>query len=184
MALALTSRAIGSSDDPPRFHSLLPSALRSESWRQVVETGAMAEEFTARRLSRAGLVAPCGMNCGLCGAYMRSRNSCPGCRVDDGRKPKTRVYCRIRNCTAKRGKFCTSCKSFPCERLSHLDERYRANYGMSMIENLQRLKSGGVRSFIKQEKAKWACPGCGATLCVHKESCLVCGRQWRHVPAR
>jgi hypothetical protein len=27
------------------------------------------------------LVAPCGMNCGICRAYLREKNKCPGCRV-------------------------------------------------------------------------------------------------------
>jgi len=91
-----------------------------------------------------------------------------------------RVACKIRNCEALRGKkFCTSCAKFPCERLRHIDKRYRAKYGMSMIENLKRIEAGGLRSFVDSEKTKWACPGCGATLCVHKARCLVCERGWR-----
>jgi len=27
------------------------------------------------------LIAPCGMNCGACIAFMRDKNNCPGCRV-------------------------------------------------------------------------------------------------------
>jgi len=50
---------------------------------------------------------------------------------------------------------------------------------MSMIENLQRIGGDGLRSFVDSEKTKWACPGCGATLCVHKTHCLACERK-RH----
>ena len=139
----------------------------------------MSEESTARRWSKAGLIAPCGMNCGLCYAFLRSRNRCPGCRVGDRRKPKTRLACRIRNCRARRGRFCTGCARFPCERLRHLDQRYRTKYGMSMLENLRRIETDGLRSFVEQEKTKWVCPGCGATICVHKGFCLVCERRWR-----
>ena len=124
-------------------------------------------------------IAPCGMNCSLCYAFLRSRNKCPGCRIDDSRKPKTRVGCRIRNCEARRGNFCSSCGGFPCERVSSLDKRYRTKYGMSMIQNLRHIEIEGLRSFIEKEKSKWECPGCGATLCVHKRSCLVCAREWR-----
>ena len=123
-------------------------------------------------------IAPCGMNCSLCYAFLRSRNRCPGCRVADNLKPKTRVMCRIKNCEARRGNFC-SCASFPCERLSSLDKRYRSKYEMSMIQNLRHIEIEGLRSFIEKEKSKWACPGCGATICVHKRSCLVCAREWR-----
>jgi hypothetical protein len=74
---------------------------------------------TAHRL--AGLEAPkpvpCGMNCSLCRAFLRRRNKCPGCRGDDRGKCKTRVACKIKNCEARRGSFCTYCASFPCERL-------------------------------------------------------------------
>ncbi len=31
------------------------------------------------------LIAPCGMNCGICLAYLRTKNVCPGCRVNDFR---------------------------------------------------------------------------------------------------
>ena len=139
----------------------------------------MAGKATTRSLSRAGLIAPCGMNCGVCFAFLRQRHPCPGCRVDDPRKPKTRRGCRIRNCAESRGRFCAGCARFPCARLSHLDERYHRNYGMSMIENLRRIKTGGLQRFVEQERARWACPGCGATLCVHQAACPACARPWR-----
>lgn len=128
------------------------------------------------------LIAPCGMNCRLCSAYTRSLNPCPGCRSDDSPKPKTRSGCRIKNCAnlkSGRARFCFSCGDFPCERLKHLDKRYRTKYGMSMIENLELIKSSGVREFVRREKRKWACPSCGEILCVHLECCNNCGRKWR-----
>ncbi len=31
------------------------------------------------------IIAPCGMNCSICMAYLRGKNKCPGCRgIDDG----------------------------------------------------------------------------------------------------
>lgn len=48
-----------------------------------------------------------------------------------------------------------------------------------MLENLARIATGGLQSFVEQEKAKWACPGCGATICAHKRFCLACERKWR-----
>ncbi len=36
-----------------------------------------------------GLIAACGMNCGLCIGYLRDKNSCGGCfKIDDKYKPK------------------------------------------------------------------------------------------------
>jgi hypothetical protein len=131
---------------------------------------------------RTTLIAPCGMNCRLCMAYIRDNKACPGCRGDDSVKSKTCVTCRIRNCeNIGQGKahFCFSCDSFPCDRLKHLDKRYRTKYGMSMIDNLKKIRKLGVRQFIRDEKERWRCPSCGEMICVHKPQCLSCGYKWR-----
>ncbi len=131
---------------------------------------------------KSSLIAPCGMNCRLCRAFVREKNPCPGCRIDDRSKPKTRVLCRIKQCgMIKAGKlrYCSDCGKFPCDPLQHLDTRYRTKYGMSMIENLGNIKRSGVRNFIRQEESRWACSKCGEILCVHKESCIRCGSKWR-----
>ncbi|HEX9021440.1 MAG TPA: DUF3795 domain-containing protein [Nitrospirota bacterium] len=131
---------------------------------------------------RTTLIAPCGMNCRLCRAYIRKKNACPGCRGDDRFKPKTRALCYIKNCkkrTSGRAGYCFKCDSFPCTRLRRLDERYRSKYGMSMIENLTEVKRFGIRSFMRNEEKKWTCPGCGGLLCVHEPMCLTCHYKWR-----
>jgi hypothetical protein len=133
---------------------------------------------------RTALIAPCGMNCGLCRAYLREKNACPGCRGDDSAKPKTRTTCRIKTCPELlQGKLthCSGCDRFPCDKLHHLDERYRTKYGMSMIGNLEQIKKSGIRHFVRSEKERWACPGCGQQLCVHEPQCLFCGRTRRHL---
>lgn len=131
---------------------------------------------------RTALIAPCGMNCRLCIAYTRDRKPCPGCRGDDSRKPKTRVACRIKTCDKLQhgnAGYCFTCDTFPCDRLDHLDERYRSKYGMSMIDNLKNIKKCGIRHFVKHEQERWACPECGQLLCVHKQQCLFCGHERR-----
>jgi hypothetical protein len=128
------------------------------------------------------LIAPCGMNCRLCRAYARDKKACPGCRGDDSLKSKSCVMCRIKNCekiVKDRVKHCFSCGSFPCSRLKHLDKRYRTNYAMSMIDNLDNIRSSGIRHFIGKEKERWTCPKCGEIICVHKPQCLSCGHKWR-----
>jgi hypothetical protein len=130
----------------------------------------------------AALIAPCGMNCSLCRAFGREKKACPGCRGDDIFKSKSCSMCRIKNCekiAATGIKYCFSCESFPCARLCHLDKRYRTKYGMSMIDNLGNIRDFGIRYFIRTEKKKWTCPGCGRLLCVHKPQCLYCQRGWR-----
>lgn len=44
-----------------------------------------------RSFNKISLIAPCGMNCSICMAYLREKNKCPGCRGNDIDKPITRV---------------------------------------------------------------------------------------------
>jgi len=124
------------------------------------------------------MIAPCGMNCGLCIGYLREKNPCPGCNGDDADKPKHCVVCRIRHCEEIGGgeqKFCSECAKFPCARLRQLDRRYRTKYGMSMIENLESTVQLGLEGFVTREKDQWRCPECGGVVCVHRTSCIYCG---------
>jgi len=140
------------------------------------------ERSTKTKPVLSTLIAPCGMNCRLCYAYMRNKRACPGCRGDDSVKSKTCVTCRIKNCEKMvqvGDRYCFSCDSFPCDRLRHLDKRYRTKYGMSMIDNLVHVRKFGIRHFIKSEKERWSCPECGEMICVHKPQCLACEYTWR-----
>jgi hypothetical protein len=126
------------------------------------------------------LIAPCGMNCGICLAYLREKNRCAGCNTDDMDKSAYCSRCIIKNCELlkKSGtKFCFKCEKFPCKRLKQLDKRYRTKYNMSMLENLEYIKNHGVRKFVKNEKTRWTCMDCGGTICVHRGFCYSCGKK-------
>lgn len=128
----------------------------------------------------SSLIAPCGMNCGLCLGYHRIKNKCAGCQSASSNKPNHCIICSIKNCellSSRKSKFCFTCHKYPCRRIKKLDKRYRSKYGMSMIENLNTIKEIGVRIFILREKQKWACSKCGNIICVHREHCLVCGNK-------
>ena len=120
------------------------------------------------------LVAPCGMNCAICKAYLRDKNRCHGCKEVDKNKPKTRFLCKIRICKERKGKYCFECKDFPCDNLRHLDKRYRTKYHMSMIENLNFIKTYGIGSFLENEVVKWRCSECGGVICCHNGLCFNC----------
>ena len=131
-------------------------------------------------LNRFSLIAPCGMNCGICLTYLREKNKCPGCRDDKN----VLGYCRkciIKNCEKLKEnnwKFCSNkCEKFPCTRLKNLDKRYRTKYNMSMIENLNNIEQLGIRTFVKNEKMRWSCSECGGTICVHRGYCYSCGEK-------
>ena len=133
-----------------------------------------------KRLNGISLIAPCGMNCAICMAYLREKNKCPGCRGNDIHKPVTRAECKIKNCRTfieDNSKYCFQCETFPCDKLEHLDKRYRTKYNMSMLENLENIKKSGIRRFVRNEKEMWACSECGGTICVHKGYCYRCGKK-------
>jgi len=111
--------------------------------------------MNAKSSTKSSLIAPCRMNCGICRAYLREKNKCPGCRSSDENKLSSRVNCKIKNCNELKKnnlKFCYNCKKFPCERINHLDKRYRTKYNMSMIENLNNIGKIGIREFVSNEK--------------------------------
>lgn len=127
--------------------------------------------------SNISFIAPCGMNCGICYAFLRKKNRCAGCRDDNYLKPASRFKCKIKNCeifNSDKNKFCYQCKDFPCKTLCHIDKRYRTKYNMSMIENLENIKINGLKKFTASEKKRWECPVCGGTICVHKKYCISC----------
>ncbi|MCC7564716.1 MAG: DUF3795 domain-containing protein [Methanomicrobiaceae archaeon] len=124
------------------------------------------------------LIAPCGMNCGLCIAYQREKNRCPGCREEDAKKSHYCARCRISHCEHLTGPFCSGCTEFPCARLKRLDQRYRKKYRMSMLANLQEIEEEGVSEFLNQEEIRWRCRHCKEIVSVHRDRCIHCGQEW------
>jgi hypothetical protein len=123
------------------------------------------------------LIAPCGMNCSICYAYLRKKNKCPGCNIPDKNKPITRIRCKIKTCKFfknKKAKFCFECNDFPCKNLLHLDKRYKTKYHMSQIENLKNIETKGINNFIKNQEIKYTCKKCSGTICVHTNICSDC----------
>jgi hypothetical protein len=128
------------------------------------------------------LIAPCGMNCGVCSRYLASKHdlksrgimktSCAGC-LPQGRG------CHYKRQCDRLGKglvrFCYECAEFPCRRLKTLDKRYRTFYHKSMIENLEYIRDSGIQDFLTREAAKWRCPDCGGVICCHNGVCFSCG---------
>jgi hypothetical protein len=130
---------------------------------------------------KPSLIAPCGMNCGLCVGYLRRRNTCGGCRSGDEGKARSVLACTTRTCekvvTGGSGS-CSDCERIPCPRLRRLDARYRQKYRMSMLENLEAMRERGVEAFLEAERERWARPACGGVQCVHTAECIYCGQVW------
>lgn len=129
-------------------------------------------------------IAPCGVNCDLCLGFQRTKNKCAGC-LNSGNKPYHCTVCSIKSCVEKNGNeklLCYECVKFPCRRIKDLDKRYTLKYGVSIIQNLNQIKTDGLDSFIDNEKEKWKCKECGKLLCVHSATCLNCDNKNVHFP--
>ena len=131
------------------------------------------------------LVAPCGMNCGICKAYLAySRgvpykkgevSHCNGCLARNKNCAFIRKHCeKIRK---KQIRFCYQCPDMPCEPLAKIDGYYRARYGMSMVENQKALREKGMDEFLRSQAEKYKCPSCGDVISVHDGKCYACGYQ-------
>lgn len=123
------------------------------------------------------LIAPCGMNCGTCIAYLRDKNKCPGCRVYSPDKAISIQRCIIPKCVhldKTESKFCYECEKYPCKRVKQLDKRYRTKYNTSFIENLTMIKEKGIEKFLVFESKRRICHNCGSVISVHLDYCITC----------
>ena len=138
---------------------------------------------------KSELIAPCGINCTTCVAYFgytmsgaKRKHSCPGCRSgkqEGGAQRLQRKSCAFlkKHCAHLANdniRFCFECTDYPCIHLRKLDDRYRKNYKMSLIENLNFIRDNGMEKFLNNQKERYRCPSCGATICIHTNMCYCC----------
>ncbi len=130
------------------------------------------------------LIAPCGMHCAICSRYLSyvnnlKRSKCIGCRPIKGHTKCSLLKMKcigIKNISKGDISFCFECSQYPCRQLNHLDERYRNNYGMSMINNLEFINKNGIANFIKNQYKKYACSKCGNLISIHNKKCFKCDK--------
>ena len=126
----------------------------------------------------AQYIAPCGMNCALCSAFHRKKDTCPGCRSYAGGISRHIDNCVMRNCPTvaqNASGFCYECSEFPCKRLKALDKRYRAKYHASMLGNLAQIRDAGMDALLQSQRKMWTCATCGGVVNIHRGLCLRCG---------
>ena len=128
------------------------------------------------------LIAPCGMNCAVCSAYLALKHDmknrgfripyCEGCRIRNKKCAFLKKRCELLSNSKVR--FCYECKDFPCERLKRIDKRYQTFFRMSLIDNLQSASINGMTAFLESQKKKWQCQNCGGAVCCHNGICFNC----------
>jgi len=128
------------------------------------------------------LIAPCGMNCAICAAYLAAQNdlktkgikmpNCPGCRPRNKHCAYLKGHCS--KLSIKEVTYCFQCAGFPCNKLKTIDKRYRSRYRMSMIENLNAIKANGIEKFLRNQEETWKCKTCGKLVSCHNGLCFNC----------
>lgn len=125
------------------------------------------------------LFAPCGMNCLVCYKHCLSPKPCAGCRAGDAGKPGHCRFCEIKSCAQARGAaHCCACPDYPCAPVRRLDARYRARYGVSLVENGQIARTSGVGTLLASQQALYRCPHCGGVISLHDRICSDCRREY------
>ena len=128
------------------------------------------------------LIAPCGMNCAVCSRYQAyvhglKKSQCIGCRPAN----RTCTYL-IGRCAAdfevdkQSDFFCYACNHFPCKDIIRMDTRYRKNYRMSVVENLEEIQKKGMDAFLEAQYEKHHCTRCGGLISVHNGKCFQCDK--------
>lgn len=128
------------------------------------------------------LVAPCGMFCGVCSSYLScvndlKRSKCAGCRTTDKQCDYLFEKCSGINHGIKGtsdAPFCYECEQFPCKEIKRMDKRYRENYGISVISNLEAIRDKGLSQFIADQKEEHQCSSCKEMKSVHNGRCFRC----------
>jgi hypothetical protein len=130
------------------------------------------------------LIAPCGMNCGVCKRYLAFSHGVPAERG-------TVIHCQgcrpaSKNCYIKRGcpklrksqvDFCFECPDLPCANIvNRLEKRYNERYHTSVVKSLLEIKEKGIEQFLKAQEELFRCPSCGDVVSVHDRKCYTCGK--------
>jgi hypothetical protein len=136
------------------------------------------------------LIAPCGMNCAICSRYLSyvnglKRSQCGGCRSQDQVCEYLLQKCAgASHGTTANAAFCFECSHYPCQQINRMDSRYRANYGMSVKDNLEAIKSEGLSCFVDSQYEEHSCSKCGGLVSIHNGKCFRCDRVTRLVEKR
>jgi hypothetical protein len=129
------------------------------------ENGAMSVN------ERLGLVAPCGIDCGVCELNMckdnpqllehmvsrgipREKLPCKGCRSVKGNCPVLSETCATYACaTEKKVELCFQCGDFPCPKLSPAADRAAVLPHNLKVFNLCTIQRLGVERFVNESTA-------------------------------
>lgn len=137
-----------------------------------------------------GLLAPCGLYCGVCGILIAHRDGnekfkerlatvygvepemlvCDGCKSDN-------VWgfcqvCPIKSCTEERGyEGCHQCDDFPCDHINNFPMPVGKKV---MLRAIPQWREMGTEAWVEAEEKRYICPSCGYKLFRGAKRCRSC----------
>ncbi len=117
---------------------------------------------------RLELVAPCGLDCGICELYLCKDNTqlynvlvekgvpkekipCKGCRSIKGNCPGIRSTCETYQCIVQNKiEFCSDCTEFPCVKVHPSANRADTLPHNMKVFNLCTMKRIGLAAFVEK----------------------------------
>ncbi len=127
---------------------------------------------------RLSMVAPCGIDCGICELHILTKNDewyermvqrgispdrlpCPGCRAIEGNCPVKPTTCATWKCVKENElEFCSACTDFPCNRLQPCADRADILPHNLKVFNLCLINQIGLKAFVEKSaevKLKYYC---------------------------
>ena len=122
------------------------------------------------------MLATCGVLCLACGAHLRNKCQCPGCRAPiETISRKSCAKCAKKECAFERGiQWCFECDRFPCSRIRNLAQRYQQNYDVDLVQNGMDAKQD-MTAFLQAQMGRFTCKSCGGIIDQHHRRCSDCG---------
>ena len=121
------------------------------------------EEPMEKNAIRAEMIAPCGLDCSLCGRALAEKDPCPGCLGPDENKPEfCSQKCGIILCRKRQENgyaYCDECPDYPCADVQEKENRYTSRYPLyeSPGKNLREIRESGMEKFLEKERDEWTC---------------------------
>jgi hypothetical protein len=122
-------------------------------------------------------VAPCGLYCEECTAFLNSE--CGGCRSNKGLSEKYNKYCKIYQCSSDKNlKICVECKDFPCKFFDFFkaETLESSSWFIDVWHNMKQVREIGLTEFLTK-KRDWLRK---RKLCAKKRNIKYCDecKQW------
>jgi predicted ribosomally synthesized peptide with nif11-like leader len=147
----------------------MAECMEQSNSKESIDTSSQTKiERSEEMENRETLIAPCGLDCGICELYLSRNNAhltddliskgipkevlpCDGCRAIQGRCPVIHGKCATFECANEnRILFCSECNDFPCMKLAPTADKADILPHNTKLYNLCVIQRLGVEELIER----------------------------------